>query len=121
MNLWFVSCWLLLLGSSTLTAQSLGAGTLKGTVVDASGAALPDASVQLSNAITGFSREVRTGGDGSFVIDDIPRNAYTVRARREGFQISMQTVAVRTTVPIEVRIELALAGQQTIVTVEARS
>jgi hypothetical protein len=120
MKLLLASCWLLLLGDPRLAAQSLGAGTVKGTVVDASGAALPSASVELSNAITGFSREVRTGADGSFVIEDIPRNTYTVRTRREGFQLSTQTVVVRTSVPVEVRIELALAGQRTAVTVEAR-
>src|SRR5260370_18598555 len=119
MKPWFACLWLLLLVDSHLAAQSLGAGTLKGTVVDASGAALPSASVELSNAITGFSREVRTAADGSFVIEDIPRNTYTVHTRRQGFQLSTQTVAVRTTVPLDIRIELMLAGQQTTVTVEA--
>src|SRR5258706_6460779 len=120
MNIWFTCCWLLFPGDLHLVAQSLGGGLLKGTVVDASGAALPSASVKLSNAITGFSREVRTGADGTFVIEDIPRNNYTVRTRREGFQLSTQTVAVRTTIPVDVRIELALASQQTTVSVEAR-
>src|SRR5258708_3298233 len=120
MKPWFACLWLLLPVDSHLAAQSMGAGTLKGTVVDASGAALPSASVELSNAITGFSREVRTAADGSFVIQDIPRNTYTVHTRRQGFQLSTQTVVVRTTIPAEVRIELALASQQTTVTVEAR-
>src|SRR5260370_1160881 len=119
MKLVLTCCSLLVLCDPRLSAQSLGAGTLKGTVVDASGAVVPSALVEVSNAITGFSRESRTGVDGSFVMEGIPQNTYAVRAKREGFKTSMQTIAVRTNVPLEVRIELALAGQQATVTVEA--
>src|SRR5258708_9349280 len=109
MKPWFACLWLLLPVDSHLAAQSMGAGTLKGTVVDASGAALPSASVELSNAITGFSREVRTGVDGSCVIEDIPRNTYTVLTRRQGFQLSTHTVPVRPAVPSDLRTALRLA------------
>ncbi len=107
-------------GPSWLAAQSLGAGTIKGIVTDATGAALPSATIDLANALTGYSRQARTGADGGFAVEDIPQNSYVVRVKREGFQTWTQTVAIRTTVPIELKIQLAVAGQQDSVTVEAQ-
>src|SRR5258708_17955757 len=104
-----------------MMAQSLGAGTLKGAVTDATGAALPVASVGVSNAITGFARLTQSGPDGSFVMENLPQNTYVLRVMRDGFQTATQTVVVRTTVPVEVTIELALAGQQTSINVAAES
>src|SRR5205085_12153816 len=113
--LWFMLCCPL-----CLTAQSLGAGTLRGTVTDTTGAALPTARIEVSNAITRYSRQTRTGPEGSFVLEDLPLNTYVLSVTREGFQAAQQTVVVRTTVPVGVSIELALAGQQTSITVEAQ-
>ncbi|MCU1262491.1 MAG: TonB-dependent receptor plug, partial [Bryobacterales bacterium] len=101
-------------------AQSLGAGTLKGIVTDATGAALPSASIELANTLTGYSRQAQSGSDGSFALQDIPQNSYVVRVKRERFQTWTQSVAVRTTVPIDLKVQLAVAGQQLSVTVVAR-
>src|SRR5579871_2442728 len=65
-----ISALLLLSQVTYVSAQSLGAGTVRGTVTDASEAALPSTSIELSNPITGFSRHVQTNPDGSFVIED---------------------------------------------------
>ena len=107
-------------GPSWLAAQSLGAGTIKGIVTDATGAALPSATIDLANALTGYSRQARTAADGGFAVEDIPQNSYVVRVKREGFQTWTQTVAIRTTVPIELKIQLAVGGQQDSVTIEAQ-
>src|SRR6266700_3538103 len=62
-----VPCLLLFVGSAGVSAQPLGgAGTLKGSVRDASGAPAPSAEVELSNPIAGYSRRSRTGPDGAF-------------------------------------------------------
>ena len=98
----------------------MSAGTLKGIITDETGAGLPGASIELTNTLTGYSRRVQTGEDGTFTIGDIPQNSYLLQVKRDGFQTWTQTVPIRTTVPIERKIELAIAGQQTSVTVEAR-
>lgn len=67
---------------SYVSAQSLGAGTVRGTVTDASEAALPSTSIELSNPISGFSRHVQTNPEGSFVIEDVPLNTYNFRAHQ---------------------------------------
>jgi len=109
----------LLCGFAVAEAQSLGgAGTLKGSVADVSGASIPTASVELSNAITGYSLRVKTGPDGTFVINNIPPNTYKLRVSFAGFQTNNAEVAIRSGIPIEVSMQLEVAGQTTALTVE---
>ena len=61
-----VFCFLAAGGSSGAWAQSLGnAGTVAGTVVDASGAALPRAAITLHNALTNYTQSAVSGPDGT--------------------------------------------------------
>ena len=99
-------------------AQSIGAGTLKGTVTDGTHAPIPSADVDLRNPITGYSKQVRTGTDGSFAIHNIPPNRYELRVSFEGFQPYRSEVMIQSAVPLSVTIPLELAGQQQSVTVE---
>src|SRR5258708_7215988 len=105
---------LILLSLTDAAAQSLGGnGTLKGTVRDGSDAPAPSATLDLSNSYTGFSRQTRTGLDGSFVLTNVPPNTYRLRISLAGFQARSMEVVVRSPVPIELNIRLALASQQT--------
>ena len=101
-------------------AQSLGgAGTLRGTVRDASDAVVPGATVVLSNTLTGFSRETQSGTDGVFTINGIPPNSYRLVVSLAGFQPTSVAVTIRTGIPMEVNLRLELASQQSSVVVEA--
>jgi hypothetical protein len=54
--------------------QSLeNAGTIKGTVVDPSGAVVRGANVTVTNPITGYTRSTNAE-DGTFTLSDIPSN-----------------------------------------------
>jgi hypothetical protein len=67
-------------------AQELAA-TLTGTVTDASGAVVPNATVLVHSEETGSDvRTVTTNSAGSFNITNIPAGRYTVTAKLEGFQ-----------------------------------
>lgn len=103
-----------------MPGQSLGGtGTLKGIVRDATNAPLPSALVELTNSVTGFSSQVRTGSDGAFVVNNVPPNTYRLRVSLPEFQPHSMDVAIRSSVPLELQIRLEVAGQQTSVTVEA--
>ena len=65
------------------------AGEIAGTVVDASGARLPGASVRLSGE-SGPSREVQTDGEGRFAITGLVPGTYALSVSLGGFS----TVAV---------------------------
>ena len=113
--------YLMLLGAvccADAFAQSIGAGTLKGTVTDGTNAPIPSAVVYLRNPITEYSQQARTGTDGSFVINNIPPNKYEFQASLDGFQPYRSEVTIQTAVPLTLTIQLELAGQQQSVTVE---
>ncbi len=112
--------WFILAGSTQAAGQSLGgAGTLRGMVRDATGAPVPAAEVELSNPVSGFSRETRSGSDGAFAINGIPPDSYRLLVSLAGFQTFAANVAIRSAIPMERDVRLEVAGQQASVTVLA--
>ena len=68
------------------TAQELAA-TLTGTVTDASGAVVANATITVHNDDTGTdAREVPTSNTGSFNITNLAAGRYTVTVKNGGFQ-----------------------------------
>ena len=90
-------------------AQSLSAGTVTGVVVDPNGAVIPNASVTIANSVTGYTRAVNTDKDGAFRFDNVPLNNYQVSVSATGFAAGLESVAVRTSVPISLKISLAIS------------
>ena len=114
----FALCWSIL-PNLPASAQSLGAGTLKGTVRDATGAFVPSVTIELSNPVSEVSLRTRTGADGAFLINNIAPNTYRLVVSLSGFQAQTRDLAIRSAVPIILNVRLEIAGQQTSVTVEA--
>lgn len=101
-------------------AQSLGnAGTVGGTVVDQNQAAIPNATVTLTNSVTGYNRTATTDSTGAFRFNDVPPNNYQLTVSATGFAMSQQSVAVRTLVPISLQVPLAVTGVSSTVNVES--
>lgn len=65
-------------------AQS-GTSRIEGTVIDATGAVVPNASVKVTNEDTGVSYETRTGNTGTYSIPSLTPGSYTVSVSRQGF------------------------------------
>ena len=104
----------------SLFAQSLGnTGTIEGTVVDPSGAAIPDAVVTIRNAVTGYSSAARSDASGSFRLVNIPPNTYHLEVTAASFNPFQQDVVIRNAVPVQVKATLQLAGTKSAITVEA--
>jgi hypothetical protein len=108
---------LLCVGALSVVAQGLSAGTVTGTVVDPNGAVVPNATIVLENAVTGYKQSVNTGADGVFRFDNIPFNNYTYDVSASGFGGVHGAVNVRTTVPIAIKIPLAVGTTTATVTV----
>lgn len=67
-------------------AQELAA-TIYGTVTDASGGVVPNATVIVHNNATNIDvRTVTTGSSGEYVVTNLPAGTYTVTVRGAGFQ-----------------------------------
>jgi len=61
-------------------------GELSGTVLDSSGAVIPDASITLTSEDTGALRTVASSGSGEFVFTALRPGTYTVKVEKAGFQ-----------------------------------
>ncbi len=96
-----------------------GGGTIEGTVLDPSGSSVPKASVTITNRVTNFRQMTTTADDGTFRLSNIPPNPYQIEVQASGFETNHQDVDVRGTVPVTLKIQLALGGGNTTVTVQA--
>jgi hypothetical protein len=86
----FMALMFCLFTSIPAYAQVTGA-TLNGTVTDASGAAIANAQVSLSNAATGITRDATTDSAGYYTISNIVPGVYEVRVLASGFSSALQS------------------------------
>ena len=100
-------------------AQSGGSSTsVTGTVVDPTGAVVPNAAVEIRNPVSGFERTVTTDGLGKFDIPNVPFNPYHLTVTGPDFAPFAQDVDVRSIVPVTLSITLQVKGSTETVTVE---
>ena len=100
-------------------AQSGGSSTsVTGSVVDPTGAVVPNAVVEIRNPVSAFERTVTTDNGGKFSIPNIPFNPYHLAVTGPGFAPYAQDVDVRSIVPVTVSITLQVKGSSETVTVE---
>jgi hypothetical protein len=79
------SIWLLALACTPVRAQVLF-GSVVGAVTDASGAAVPGATVKITNVQTSNQRTAQTDNSGTYTISTVPAGVYLVNISKEGFQ-----------------------------------
>jgi hypothetical protein len=96
---------------------SSGSGTVHGTVLDPTGAAIPGATVSIANPVSSYSRTTQTDSQGNFEFDNIPYNNYHSVATAHGFQTLEQDLNIRSTVPIQLKIGLVVGAASSSVTV----
>jgi hypothetical protein len=111
--------FLLTCGGTPSFAQSTGgnSGTVRGSILDPSGAAIPGATVEIQNPVSGYDKSVRSNAQGYFELDNIPFNNYHLSASAAGFQGSEQDVTVRSALPVDVKIAVELGTANETVTV----
>jgi len=119
-----VMCLLLGCGSAGVTrrawAQTSVDGAITGFVVDASGAALGGAVVQVLGVSTGLTMRTTTGGKGEFVVARVPAGTYQVTVEDAGFaRLTLDGVVVEVGGVTSVEARLRVGGVTTSVTVTA--
>jgi PEGA domain. len=87
-----------LMGTSLLPvpASAQGTGTIRGTVYDSSQAALPAATVVVTNTDTGFVRRSVSSADGIYSISALPPGPYRVEVEAQGFKRWSGTLELQT-------------------------
>ena len=71
----------LALVSLNVIAQTAGNSALAGTVRDSSGAAVPDAAVELTDVARGLKRTTQSNEEGAFLLPALTPGAYQLRVR----------------------------------------
>lgn len=95
-------------------------GSIAGTALDSSGAAVPEAEVRAVSDTTGLSRSTLTTSAGDFRIPDLPLGLYTVTVSKPGFQsTSVKAVEVAVSRVTSISVQLAVAQQTQLVEVSA--
>src|SRR5882724_11808056 len=76
---------LIAMAAGALAQTQITTGTIQGTVLDANGAAVPGASVDIKNLDTNSTTNRTTNEDGRFVALQLPSGHYTVSVSKQGF------------------------------------
>src|ERR1035437_2814826 len=93
--------------STAAFAQSGSSTSVTGTVVDPSGAVVPNATVEIQNSVSGLHRTMTTDGAGKFSFPNLSFNPYHLTVTQQVFNSYAQDVEVRSLVPVTPPITLA--------------
>lgn len=111
----------ILLCASPIWGQVGNSGSIEGVIKDPSGAEIANAKVDISDPVSGFSREVTAGSDGAFRFTNVPFNTYHLVVTASGFASFTQDVDVRSSVPTTLEVCLKLGTATTTVSVESKA
>jgi outer membrane receptor protein involved in Fe transport len=107
----------LLLWASGLPCLSAQTAHVEGTVRDASGAVIANASVVLNSG--SYKSEAQTDSGGHFLFSSVPSTSGTLEISREGFNSVRQSWNAGTAINVNLEIVLQLASASEQVTVSA--
>jgi len=117
-----VVCLAFCLAFSTFSLTQSSTTSLRGAVSDAGGAAVPGASVTLSNAATGFSRSTKTNGQGVYQFLELPPATYVVSVESAGFaKVMRENVILQVSSPATVNLTLPVRGSTVVVDVSGEA
>jgi hypothetical protein len=104
---------------AAISSWAQSSGTITGVVKDSTGGVVPNASVEISDPVSGYHRETTTGIAGDFRFANLPFNTYHLVTKQTGFSSYTQDVDVRSSVPASVEISLKVGTATENITVEA--
>lgn len=94
-------------------------GTITGTVLDASGAVVPNANVEAKNVATGVARTTTTSTAGLYVVPNLAPGDYEVTVSASGFQTMKQRLAVEVGARIGLDFKVTVGSTSTTIEVAA--
>src|SRR5438309_8911543 len=103
-------------------SAQLDTATIVGTVLDASGAPIPSASVIVQNQLTGITWTVKANDLGNFVVPVLPIGRYRVTASAPGFKsrtVEDFTLRVSDRLRVEIALETGSINERITVTAES--
>ena len=113
---------LLLALAAPFAAGQATNGSITGLITDASNAAVPNATITVTNAGTGISRSVTTNDSGSYTIGALIPGTYEVKVGNEGFKTKVQSKVLLETgalLKIDLQLEVGQVSDRIEVTASA--
>lgn len=103
-------------------AQTAAAGAITGTLRDASGAVLPEATVVVHNAGTGLDTSVTSNAAGVYIAPFLQPGQYEVSASKTGFaKVTHKNLVLQVGQTLEIDLQLPVQTTQTEVLVTAEA
>ncbi len=96
------------------------AASISGSVVDPSGSVVVGATVTIKNPVSAYERTATTDSQGRFNFTNVPYNPYHMTVTATGFAIYTQDVDARSSVPMNLTVNLDVNASTTTVNVEAQ-
>ncbi len=113
---WFA---LLLCVAPGAWAQLRIVGSISGTVLDPTGAVIPNAKVVLRDNITGITKNTTSTAQGTFLFPDLASGTYEINVAVAGFQTAvLNKIAVSTSQTTDVRVNLTVGAASETITVD---
>jgi hypothetical protein len=106
-------CFLLLLAAPWLSAQT-NTTSLSGTVLDATGAIIPGATINISNAASGVTQSTQSKSKGEFTFEQLAPGTYQVKISAPGFSEQVQKVQLLVATPVKLAFTLAAGSAETV-------
>ncbi|MGH8628769.1 MAG: carboxypeptidase regulatory-like domain-containing protein, partial [Gammaproteobacteria bacterium] len=100
---------LLILLPSLASAQT-NTGSVRGTIIDPNGAAVPGAQVKLINEETSETRTIVSGEDGEYVFSPLVPGAYRLEITVNGFMKTSQQIALQVGQELRQDVSLRIEG-----------
>jgi len=113
-------CGALLLIGPIIFAQAR-IGSIQGLVKDPGGALVPNATITVTQPVTGYRQTTQTDAQGAFKLVNVPFNIYKVRAEANGFQPAEESIDLETTIPLNLELSLSLEQTTAAVTITTGS
>jgi hypothetical protein len=102
---------------STVFAQGTNLGTIRGTVTDANGAVIPNASVKITDKATSLSRDLTTNGEGNYEAAALKPGTYEVMVIATGFKKTVVETVLSGAETVRADIKAEVGTQNETVTV----
>jgi hypothetical protein len=108
----------LLVCSAGVWAQSAATSQISGSVLDPTGATVPEAQIKLTQTDTGLVRTATSGSDGRYVVVSLPTGPYRMEISKPGFTTFVQTgivLQVNTNPAIDAILKVGSVSDQVVV------
>lgn len=120
--LWLVLMCLAVSVALMPRASAQDNAAITGTVLDPSGAAVANATIQITNVATGQTRQVTSNSAGVYLFPNVGVGTYNLTASASGFQEFKRTgIVVNVAQTLKSDVSFAIGSAQQTVTVEAQS